>query len=261
MSVSGINKYLTFGLKPEWISVLAEEKEKFRNTAALGNRMVPSAVTWFKEAGLVEEKISSVTPTLLLDIGEKLGFRDAFFWKLIWIRLANVSPLIKWFVCNCDKDEQLTVRQIDEKLALSVSSDSVRKGALQSLCSIIKSSPIGDGENAWVQVQKTGRNILGLTRKSIKAEGLALLYSVYVVAQKMERKTFTIRDILETNFENEFVSPLCIFGMSVEDFKSKMQGLESRYSNFIGCKFTFGLDEINVSKSTNDILRLILEEV
>jgi phosphoadenosine phosphosulfate reductase len=261
MSISGINKYLSFGLNPGWISVLADEGLNFKNTGALGNRMIPSAITWFKEAGLIEE-LTSVKPTLLLDVGRKLDFSNNFFWKLIWMRLANISPLIKWFVCNCNKDENLTIKQIDEKLALSVTSTSVRKGALQSLSTTVKSSPIGNGENAWVRVEKKGRNVVGLMRKSVKVESLVVLYGLYLITKKIGKSALTIREMLDADFESEYISPLFVFGISTDEFKKIVEGLEGKYSNFIGYSFTLGLDEIRVNneKSVDDVLKLILED-
>jgi len=142
MNISGINKYMTFGLKPEWIEILANEGSNFRQTTALGNRMVPSAVTWFREAGLIGDS-TSITTTLLLEVGKKRGFSDLILWQLLWFRLANVSPLVKWYVCNTDFDIGYPIKRIDESLAQFVGSASVRKGALQSLCQLVKSSPLG----------------------------------------------------------------------------------------------------------------------
>ncbi len=74
MNISGINKYMTFGLKPEWIEVLANEGASFRQTTALGNRMVPSAVTWFREAGLIGDS-TAITTTLLLERWKETRFQ------------------------------------------------------------------------------------------------------------------------------------------------------------------------------------------
>jgi hypothetical protein len=92
MNISGINKYMTFGLKPEWIEVLANEGANFRQTTALGNRMVPSAVTWFREAGLIEDS-TAITTTVLLEVGKKRGFSDLLLWQLLWFRLQTLLHL------------------------------------------------------------------------------------------------------------------------------------------------------------------------
>jgi ferredoxin len=93
MNISGINKYMTFGLKPEWIEVLANEGANFRQTTALGNRMIPAAVTWFREAGLIGDS-TAITATLLLEVGKKRGFSDLLLWQLLWCQQFPEQPLL-----------------------------------------------------------------------------------------------------------------------------------------------------------------------
>ena len=118
MNISGINKYMTFGLKEEWVQILADENDNFRSTSALGNRMIPSAITWFREAKLISDS-TMVKPTRLLDVGKTLGFDSDLLWCLIWISLVNNSPLIKWYVCNTQveeltSDNKALARKIEE---------------------------------------------------------------------------------------------------------------------------------------------------
>ena len=183
MNISGINKYMTFGLKPEWIEILANEGPNFRQTTALGNRMVPAAVSWFREAGLIEDS-TAISTTLLLEVGKKSGFSDLLFWQLLWVRLANTSPLVKWYVCNTDLDTGYPVKLIDENLAQSVGSASVRKGALQSLCQLVKASPLGEGNRALIVTEMKGRTVEKLTRCSQSLDPLVVLYGLYVIAEK-----------------------------------------------------------------------------
>ena len=262
MNISGINKYMTFGLKPEWIEVLANESVNFRQTTALGNRMIPSAVTWFREAGLIEDS-TTITPTSLLDIGKKRGFSDVLFWQLIWSRLANVSPLIKWYVCNIGFDTEFQMKRIDEELSKSVGSTSVRKGALQSLCQLIKASPLGDGEEALIEVGMKGRAVEKLTRRQRSVDPLVILYGLYVMAEKTGRSAFTVRQMLTAEFDDDVVSPLAIFGISPDDFKKLSMGLAAVYPDFIICSFTLGLDEVQLFpeiKKREDVVELILQK-
>lgn len=262
MNISGINKYMTFGLKPEWIEVLANESVNFRQTTALGNRMIPSAVTWFREAGLIEDS-TTITPTSLLDIGKKRGFSDVLFWQLIWSRLANVSPLIKWYVCNIGFDTEFPMKRIDEELSKSVGSTSVRKGALQSLCQLIKASPLGDGEEALIEVGMKGRAVEKLTRRQRSVDPLVILYGLYVMAEKTGRSAFTVRQMLTAEFDDDVVSPLAIFGISPDDFKKLSMGLAAVYPDFIICSFTLGLDEVQLFpeiKKREDVVELILQK-
>lgn len=262
MNISGINKYMTFGLKPEWIEVLANEGANFRQTTALGNRMVPSAVTWFREAGLIEDS-TAITTTLLLEVGKKHGFSALLFWQLLWFRLANISPLVKWYVCNTDFDTGYTMKRIDESLAQSVGSASVRKGALQSLCQLIKTSPLGEGDWALIEAEMKGRAVEKLTRRSRLVDPLVVLYGLYVMAEKSGRGAFTVRQMMATEFDGEVVSPLAAFGIQPDEFKKQCMGLAAVYPDFIACSFTLGLDEVRLfpeTKNRDDVVGLILRK-
>lgn len=262
MNISGINKYMTFGLKEEWVQILADETDNFRSTSALGNRMIPSAITWFREAKLISDS-TMVKPTRLLDVGRSLGFDSDLLWSLIWISLVNNSPLIKWYVCNTQIEELTSVDTLNEKLAIQVNSDSVRKGALQSLTGTIKNSPIGKSDAPIVQVEQKGVRVLGLKRVPKSIEPLAVLYSLYLMATVAARTAFTLSEMMTADFESPYISPLVAFGMNVEELKGQCMGISSIYPDYLACSFTLGLEEIKVfpkEKTLDDVIGLILGE-
>lgn len=262
MNISGINKYMTFGLKPEWIQVLANEGANFRQTTTLGNRMVPSAVTWFREAGLIGAS-TAITTTLLLEVGKKRGFSDLLLWQLLWFRLANTSPLVKWYVCNTDLDAGYPTKLLDEKLSQSVGSASVRKGALQSLCQLVKASPLSEGDVALIETEMKGRAVEKLTRRSRSVDPLIVLYGLYVMAEKSGCGIFTVRQMMAAEFDGEVLSPLIVFGISPDEFKKQCMGLSALHPDLIVCSFTLGLDEVRVfpeMKRLDDVVALILEK-
>jgi phosphoadenosine phosphosulfate reductase len=252
---------MTFGLKPEWIEVLANEGASFRQTTALGNRMVPAAVTWFREAGLIEDS-TAITTTHLLELAKKRGFSDLLLWQLLWLRLVNISPLVKWYICNTEFDTNYSIKSIDEMLAQSVGSTSVRKGALQSLCQVIKSSPLGEGDKALIETDMKGRTVAKLTRRSCSVDPLVILYGLYVMAEKAGRSAFTIRQMMTADFDADVVSPLLVFGISPDEFKKQSMGLAAMYPDFIACSFTLGLDEVRLfpeAKNREEVIELIIQ--
>lgn len=261
MNISGINKYMTFGLNPEWIEVLANEGTNFRQTTALGNRMVPAAVTWFREAGLIEAS-TAITTTPLLEIGVRRGFSDLMLWQLLWMRLTNFSPLVRWYVCNTSLEAEYSREAIDDRLAESVSSVSVRKGALGSLCKLVKDSPLSEGDRALVEIEMKGRSVVKLMRRSSSVDSLVVLYGLYVMAEKAGREAFTIRQMMAAEFDGEAVSPMAVFGISPDEFKKQCMGLAAIHPEYITCSFTLGLDEVRVfaeARTRNDVISLILE--
>lgn len=262
MNIKGINKYMTFGLRPEWLEVLASEGTDFRQTSALGNRMIPAAVTWFREAGLIKDS-TAIATTPLFEVGKKRGFSDLLLWQLLWARLVNVSPLVKWYVCNTEFDTGYEMKRLDKTLAESIASPSVRKGALQSLCQLVKASPLGEGEGAIIEVELKGRAVKRLTRRYRAVDPLVVLYGLYVMAEKSELATFTVRQMMTVEFDGEFISPQAAFGISPDDFKKQCMGLAAVYPEFIACSFTLGLDEVRVfpeAKTLDDIVGLILQQ-
>lgn len=262
MNISGINKYMTFGLKPEWIEILANEGSSFRQTTALGNRMVPAAVTWFREAGLIENS-TAITTTLILEVAKKRGFSDLLLWQILWFRLANTSPLVKWYVCNTDFDTEYSMQRIDESLAQSVGSASVRKGALQSLCQLVKSSPLGEGDSALVEAEMKGRVVEKLMRRMRSVDSLVVLYGLYVMAEKSGHDAFTVRQMMAAEFDDEVVSPLAVYGIPPDEFKKQCMGLAAVHPDFITCSFTLGLDEVRLvpeTKNRDDVIELILQK-
>jgi len=198
-----------------------------------------------------------------LEIGKKRGFSDLLFWQLLWFRLANISPLVKWYVCNSDFDTIYSIKQIDERLAQSVGSASVRKGALSSLCQLIKSSPIGEGDNALIGIEMRGRAVENLVRRSRPVDPLVVLYGLYVMAEKTGRGSFTVRQMMSAEFDEDIVSPLVVFGISPDEFKKMCMGLSAVNPDYISCSFTLGLDEVRVfpeTQSRDDVATLISEK-
>ena len=155
------------------------------------------------------------------------------------------------------------MKRIDERLAQSVGSASVRKGALQSLCQLVKASPLGEGDGAMIEVEMKGRAVEQLTRRSRPVEPLAVLYGLYVMAEKSGRSAFTVRQMIAVEVDGEIVSPLAAFGISPDEFKKQCMGLAAVYPDFITCSFTLGLDEVRVfteTKNRDDVVGLILKK-
>lgn len=264
MNISGINKYMTFGLKEDWVNILIQSREDFRSTTELGNRMIPAAVTWFREASLISDA-TAITPTRLLDVAANGGAdagNDAL-WTMVWFSLANKSPLVRWFVCAADFGVRYAPEELNEKLRQSVASESVRRGALQSLFGTLKHSPLGAGSLPVVTLETKGARVTGVTRTPKSVDPHALLFALYLMAQLADRTSFTVSEMLTADFASPFISPLVAFGMGVDEFKAQCLGMASVHPDFLSCSFTLGLDEIKIfphEKSVDDVLGLVLGE-
>lgn len=257
---SGVAKYRSFGLQPSWIAKLIEHRERVRENFGAGKPMVASAIAWFREAGLIEENTNDET-TPLLDVADKYGADNSLLWQLIWLRLINYSPLVKWFVCETNFGSATNKEELDEKLSNGVSSKATRKGGLDSLFALFKNSPLGTGNNPLVHLDIQGKIVRGLTRSAIEPEPLAVLYGLYLAGSLANRNTFTFREMQQTGFEMPCVFPIAAFGLSHDSFIQIINGLMTNYPHFISGSFTHGLDEIRLfteDKSASNVIELIL---
>ena len=258
MTLKGINKYATFGLKPEWIQILLETRETFSSTTRLGPKMIPAAKAWFREAGLIAAG-TGVVPTVLAEMAERFGVEAPGLWEAMWMALANRSALVRWYISVAPAGQRLTQEELRAKLedeGLSVAS---QRGAITSLCSLLKSSPLG-AERAPLTVVLTrkGSTITALTRVAQEPQSdWALLFGLYVMAETANRQSFAISTL--GGGEQTFVSPLEAFGMSPQALLERCRRLAARYGAFIQCSFTRGLDEITLrtkEKTLDDVAAL-----
>ena len=265
MTITGINKYMNFALEPSWITILLDERESFRSTQALGSRKVPSAITWLREAGFIGNH-SGIQLTPLADLAERNGVESDRLWDMIWLRLANASPLVKWFVCSTGIGEWNKGEQFHKILEAEGATPSTRKGALTSLFALIKNSPLSCGETPVVAVESKGRQVAALMRKEHEPDALVLLYGLFVMAEAADRNVFSVSSMMTADASAPFVSPLASFGIRPESFKRLAAGLADRYPAFIRVRFAQGLDEVELKrdgedgKTHDDVVRLMLEQ-
>lgn len=259
--LKSIGNYQTFGLRQSWVELYSSERENFKNTLSIGGPMIDSARIWFKQCYLTEDS-KSLKPGKLLELANMNGAADDLLWSLIWIALCNNSPLVKWFVTNVPFDQKITADNLMEKLG-DIVSPSARRGGLQALFNCFKESPLGQGAKPMVQLDTKGKRVTGATRVRRSIEPLAVLYSLYVMGLVSERNGFTISEMMQTDFDSPFISPLTAFGMEVEELKGQCLGIATRYPRFLSCIFTLGLDEVRIfpeEKGLDDVLGLMLGE-
>ena len=262
MSITGINKYMNFALEPTWIAILLDEREAMRSTQALGSRKIPSAITWLREAGFITDS-SGIRLTPLASLAERDGVESAHLWDMIWMRLANMSPLVKWYVCNTSIGEWTKGEQFQKMLEVEGATPATRKGALTSLYALIKNSPIGRGDSAVVAMETKGRQVTALMRRAHEPDDLALLYGLFVMAEAADRSVFSVTAMMTADATAPFVSPLAAFGMGPEAFKRAASGLSYNHPDFLSVRFAQGLDEVELKrgeggKTSQDVVKLML---
>lgn len=263
-SMRSINRYNHFGLRQNWLSVLLEMKNSFfpwNDSHPLGNKMVQSARAWFKEAGLTDSK-QQVTP--LLQIIEKFHVEDIQAWDFIWFSLSNNSLIVKWAVTQLEINHGYSRQEMFDaiqEISPELKSNSIEDG-LTSLKETVSLSPLG-GENGVGRIDFKGKQWVSFTRQAREVSNLVLLYGLYLIAHKANRSSFSVRELMTSELDSPFVSPIVAFGISPETFKRQCEGLRSKYPDYISTTFTFGNDGVDVypdKYSVDDVLRLALEQ-
>lgn len=268
-TMSGINRYNNFGLREDghynWVSTLVELGDNYfpwHNEHPQGKKMVESASAWFQQAGLVHEKTRK--PSSLVELFKQHGTTYQIGWDFIWISLANNAAIVRWFISTT----QIGVRTEIEHLYNSLSAGypslgkSTIEGGLAAFKDMISKSPLG-GNKGMVSYELKGKSVIAVMRKAKDISQLVILYGLYLFAQKVDRSSFTVRELLTSDENSICVSPLVAFGVPTEEFKLKCQGLQTKYPNYISCTFTHGLDELTVypqKYSSEDIIDIALGE-
>ena len=257
--LAGINKYTNFGLREDWITVFVTEKENFSQTTALGKKMIPAARAWFRQARLMQDK--NCEPCKLLDLAEKYGSGRKLLWDSIWIALANHAPLIKWYVTATDVNHAYSTDDFFALMGADIK-DATKRGGISAFRDMLTKSPFGVSEYPIVQLTMKGRVVETMTRIPHAVDDLALLYGLYLMAEVAEQSSFSISQLMTADFTAKYISPIVAFAMPVMTFQQQCQGLADRYSDFIQCNFTLGLDEITLktdSKKLDDVVELMLQ--
>lgn len=256
-------RYNNFGLRESWVTALIERGAKFfhwDDNHPLGNKMVDSAKKWFPQALLVSKDRK---PTKLLNIFEKQGVSSSIAWEFIWVALVNNSPLINWYCVSTEIDERHEVQNLLNLLKDSYPlTNNAKDRRLDPLKNLVVESPLG-GDNAVMFPEYKSKKVIALTRRAKDVYPLTILYGLYLIADKAERGSFTVRELLTADSESIFVSPLVAFGIAPDTFKKQCEGLRTRYPDYISTTFTHGNDGLEVfpkKYSFEDIVSIVLGE-
>lgn len=192
----------------------------------------------------------------LTELGEKLtgiGPYNPLTWAVIWANLAYNSIICKWFCLNAEVGVVYELGDISTLLGDSYSL-TTRKNAAGSLLATFKHSPIGSALKQGLPIGKSY-----LREGWDYPHAVALLYALYLYAERTGRRTFTFTELANahSNPNAKGVSPHDIYGIDVKAFRDQVQGLAITYPNYIRVSFVANIDNIILENySSNDILDL-----
>ena len=259
MDLKGMNCYQNFGFQQNFLEHFMDYGAKCFSRMELGNQQYASLKKWLQHSQMIEisNKDRSIQVT---ELGEKLiqiGPYNPLTWAIIWSNLAYNSIICKWFCLNTEVGAAYELGDIVTLLGDSYS-PTTRKNAVSSLFATFKHSPIGTSLKQGIPFEKSY-----LREGWDYPHAVALLYSLYLYAEHVERKSFTFTELLNahSNHETQGISPHDIFGIEPKAFKEQVQGLAINYPEHIRVSFIGNLDNIILEDfSSNDILDLAKED-
>ena len=95
MPNKGLFKYLTFGLRENWVYEFLEKKDNFFKNNILGPKQFISFIYYLKDSELIykNNEISDLTNLIIRNLINK----PFYFWSLIWVNLSFNSLLFNWW--------------------------------------------------------------------------------------------------------------------------------------------------------------------
>ena len=257
MEITGIDRYKSFGFRPEWVRLYFNDRENFWNNEQMGTKMFDSFKFWAKDSGLIDENKNS---TEHFEKFSSLGADSVTLWGIFWVNIAYNSPVMNFFVKNTDFNAAY-----DKNFFMEMWGDffkeRTKNNALTALKNTFRDSPIGKDLKQGICEIKSNQ-VISITRKAWEnPEPLVILYSLYKFAEKSdEQYSFTLTELLADSAERAALSPKILFGIDEKILRPLLQGLSNDYPNFISVDFNKEIMEnifLKKDKSANSVIQLL----
>lgn len=250
-----INTFDDHAPKPEWLNSFFEHGEKFFDEAStLGPNQNRKFRRFLSDAELIKKNSGNVTN--FFSLVSQVGYSNEAACGLMYVKLAYNNPQIRWYIDNMEIDSPCSAEFIKEKLNLEGLSDKDARSVIKAfgrLCNISL------GIIMKLGITK-GKPIDSLTRtKCSMKDDRVLLYALYRYAETCEDYyEFSLSRLMDVSIESAGISPVKLFGYSEDEMESMLNGLSSKYSEFVNVTFTHGLDKITLrdDKTADDVLTL-----
>lgn len=247
-----LNTFADHAPKSSWIIDFFDSGDAFLAENNLGPMQIGMFKRFLSDARLVSKNKT----TDFYEMTKRIGSTTEATWGLIYIQLAYANPQIKWYIDNLPIDETWTKSAFEDRLmADDISAKDARSitKAFKRLCE----TPLGTVMNVGFT---SGKSIDTLTRtKCSMHDDRILLYSLYRYAEACEDYyEFSLTRLMDLSIESAGISPTKLFGYSEDEMESMLNGLSSKYPEFINATFTHGLDKISLrdDKTADDVLAL-----
>lgn len=263
MNLKGMNRYQHFGFRQGWLEHYFEHGSDCFSSGLLGNRQYDALKVWLRESGLMtpgNKGEKSGSPTPLYEKLKALGAFHPLTWAVIWANLAYNSVIVRWYMLKVPAGE--TYEKSDLVFMLGDEySQSTRDNAVTSLFETLRHSPVGSVLLQGIPIS-SGSGFKFIKKGWETPDAIAVLYSLYLWAEKTGRHTFTLSQLEQSRAvnENPGMDPVSIYSIDPAALKGILQEIAIHFESYIRVSFMADLDNIrlNAEVSSLDILDLAI---
>jgi hypothetical protein len=98
VNVKGIFRYVTFGLRSDWVKFFFESNEVSLTNLGLGPKQILALYYYLKDAELIFDRNNfSSFYHYLIDIYKNEGINSKVLWSFLWVNLSFNSPMFIWW--------------------------------------------------------------------------------------------------------------------------------------------------------------------
>lgn len=254
----GFGKYLTFGLRDNWLrSFLNNPIDWFKNHN-LGNKQFDSMIAWLRDCELIEE--NKKVPVDFINKFKDLFLKDPLlFYSIIWVNLFYNSAVVNWYLTNIEWNQKYSVRELKEKAVnnLNAPERTIMSG-LNSLLNMFENSPYGK-ELSFGLIEKENKERVVNKIGSDNIHPIAILYSIYRFSINQRRFRLTLSELFDSNING---GPYRLFGISKGKLEKSLIWLQEKRKDLINSGIKADLDNINLNEEIQnhyELLNLIIE--
>ncbi|MFN4201198.1 phosphoadenosine phosphosulfate reductase family protein [Fervidobacterium gondwanense] len=238
--LKGFGRYLTFGMRDEWLSAYLKNVNKWFEENTLGPKQVESMKAWLMDSGLIDSKKK---PTELAEILSRIYPYDKnFVWLILWNNLYYTSSVCKVYVDNVEwgayissKDFEDMVSSIDPEL-----NDRTKKSGIGSLLNMFENSPLSK-EIGIGQIKKNGNQRFVSKKPFEEPHPFAVAYSLYKAAEYLGYRDLTVSEVYDSRFDG---GPYKLFGIPRSKLERVLRRLQEDPERILKIDLVSDLDNI-----------------
>lgn len=253
MKKGSIDEYGTHPIQVKWLAEFKNLKDKFNDENSLGSAMVPKFKKFLRNAGVLDKNNHY---TSLTEILFRSSLEDENIWALMFAGLVYSSQ-IGWLINNIDFHVPYNQNEIKNMLGEFLTTKTGPANVANAYKKIAETplSRVGFGKI----VGKDKNGFIFERDEWISPCPEVILYSLYKFAEACGAYyQFTLSVLMDDTIQREGISPTKIFGIDRDTMIRILNGLSTKYPDFISASFTLDLENITLrdNKSSLDVLDL-----